>query len=105
MHQYDALGKEPVVFSSFKRTFLYVFLFLFLGFSLLIVFLPYVLSHMAGFLSDPILYSFTAGALVLMWGFYFQLIYWERNNRMKIYVGNEDRLEKICAVREKEGKA
>jgi hypothetical protein len=38
-----------------------------------------------------------------MWGFYFQLIYWEKKNHMKIYIKYENSLEKIYAIGKKEG--
>lgn len=104
MHQYDAVKRNPIVSPSFRKTIFWVFLFLFLGFSLLMTFLPYISSHAAYLLNDQALYSFTTGTLVLMWGFYFQLIYWERKNHMKMYMKREKGQQKLYALGEKEGK-
>lgn len=101
MHQYDAVKRNPVVSPSFRKTFFCVFLFLFLGFSLLMVFLPYILSHVTYLLNDQALYSFTTGTLVLMWSFYFQLIYWERKNNMKTYMKREKGQQKLYVLEEK----
>jgi hypothetical protein len=104
MHQYDAVKRNPVVSPSFRRTLACVVLFLFLGFTLLMAFLPYISSHAAYFLNDQALYSFTTGTLILMWSFYFQLIYWERKNHMKMYIKREKGQQKLYVLGEKEGK-
>lgn len=102
MHQYDAVKKNPVVSPSFRKTLAGVVLFLFLGFTLLMAFLPYISSHEAYLFNDQVLYSFTSGTLILMWGFYFQLIYWERKNHMKMYTKREKGQQKLYVLREKE---
>jgi hypothetical protein len=101
MHQYDAVKRNPVISPSFRKTFFYVFLFLFLGFSLLMAFLPYISSHAAHLLNDQTLYPFVSGTLVLMWGFYFQLIYWEKKNHMKMYMKKEKGQQKLYVLGEK----
>ncbi|MGA9187212.1 MAG: DUF1673 domain-containing protein, partial [Methanosarcina sp.] len=103
MHQYDAVKRNPVVSLSFRKTFFCVFIFLFLGFTLLMAFLPYISSHAAYLLNDQILYSFTTGTLVLMLSFYFQLIYWERKNHMKMYMKREKGKQKLYVLGENEG--
>lgn len=100
-HQYDAVKEKTVISPSFRKTFFCVFIFVFLGFTLLMVFLPYISSHAANLLNDQTLYSFTAGTLVLMWGFYFQLIYWERKNHMEMYMKREKGLHKLYILGEK----
>lgn len=94
MHQYDAVKRNPVVSPSFRKTFFCVFVFLFLGFTLLMAFLPSISSHAAYLLNTQTLYSFTSGTLVLMWSFYFQLICWERKNHMKMYMKRENEGER-----------
>jgi hypothetical protein len=103
IHQYDAVKKNPVVSPSFRKTFFCVFIFLFLGFTLLMAFLPYISSHAAYLLNDQTLYSFTTGTLVLMWSFYFQLIYWERKNHMKMYMKREKGKQKLYVLGENKG--
>jgi hypothetical protein len=39
-----------------------------------------------------------------MWGFYFQLIYWEKKHHVKIYIKSEKGFQKMYALGEKEGK-
>ena len=103
MHQYDAVKRNPVVSPSFRKTFFCVFISLFLGFTLLMAFLPYISSHAAYLLNIQTLYSFTSGTLVLMWSFYFQLIYWERKNHMKMYMKREKGKQKLYVPGENEG--
>lgn len=103
MHQYDVVKRNPVVSPSFRKTFFCVFIFLFLGFTLLMAFLPYISSHAAYLLNTQTLYSFTSGTLVLMWSFYFQLIYWERKNHMKMYMKREKGKQKLYVLGENEG--
>ena len=103
MHQYNAVKEKTVISPSFRKTFARVVLFLFLGFTLLLAFLPYISSHAAYLLNDQALYSFVSGTLVLMWGFYLQLIYWERKNHMKMYMKREKGQQKLYVLGEKEG--
>jgi uncharacterized membrane protein (DUF485 family) len=102
MHQYDAVKRNPVVSPSFRKTLTCVVLFLFLGFTLLMAFLPYISSHAAYLFNDQVLSSFTSGTLILMWSFYFQLIYWEKKNHMKMYVKREKGQQKLYVLGEKE---
>jgi len=99
MRQYDALAKKPVVGSSLKKTFFWVFLALISGLILLMVFLPYVTD----FFSAQSIFSFLACGWLLMLGNYLQLIYWERKNHMKIYIKSEMGLQKMYSLREKAG--
>lgn len=101
MHQYDAVKRNPVGPPSFRKTFACVVLFLFLGFTLLMAFLPYISSRAAYLLNNQALYSFVSGTLVLMWSFYFQLIYWERKNHMKMYMKREKGQQKLYVLGEK----
>lgn len=98
MRQYNALAKEPLVGSSSKKIFFRVFLILILFMILPLVFWSYIPS----FLNFRTLLSFTAGAWLLMWGSYLQLIYWERKNHMRIYTRIENGFQKTYAIGEKE---
>jgi uncharacterized integral membrane protein len=104
MNKYNTLAKKPAVVSSFKKTFIWVLSVIILGLILFMVLLPYILSHTALSLNAQSLYSFIAGALILMWGSYLQLIYWERKNHMKIYIKSEKGFQKMYALGEKEAK-
>lgn len=103
MHQYDAAKEKTVISPSFRKTFFCVFLLPFLGLTLLIAFLPYISSHAAYLFNDQVLYSFFSGTMILMWGFYFQLIYWERKNHVKMYVKREKGQHKLYVLGEKGG--
>ena len=97
MRQYDALAKKPIIASSFKKTLFWVFVVLILGLILFMVFLP----HTTLFLNAQSLYSFIAGAWILMGGTYLQLIYWERKNHLKIYIKSEKGFQKMYALGKK----
>jgi hypothetical protein len=101
MNKYDTLAKKPAVVSSFKKTFFWIFSVIILGLILSMVFLSYILSYTAISLNARSLYSFVAGALILMWGTYLQLIYWEIKNHMKIYIKSEEGSQKMYALGEK----
>ncbi|AKB18794.1 MULTISPECIES: DUF1673 domain-containing protein [unclassified Methanosarcina] len=103
MRQYDTLAKKPFIASSFKKTLFWIFLVLILGLILPMVFLSYILSYIPSFLNAQSLYSFIAGAWILMGGTYLQLIYWERKNHMKIYIKSEGGFQKLYALGEKAG--
>ncbi|KKG06919.1 DUF1673 domain-containing protein [Methanosarcina mazei] len=102
MHQYNAVKEKPVISPSFRKTLACIVLFLFLGITLLLVFLPYISPYFY-LLNDQTLNSFVLGTLILMWGFYFQLIYWERKNHMKIYIKRENAQQKLYVLEEKGG--
>jgi hypothetical protein len=99
MRQYDNLVKEPIIGSSTKKIFFKVFLILILFLILPLVFWSYI----SFFINFRSLLSFTAGAWILMWGIYLQLIYWERKNHMRIYIKSEKGFQKMYALREKKG--
>ena len=101
MHQYNAVKEKPVISPFFRKSLFCVLLFLFLGLILLMAFLPYISSHAAHLLNDRTLYSFVSGTLIPMWGFYFQLIYWEKKNHMKMYMKKEKGQQKLYALGEK----
>ena len=102
MHQYNAVKEKPVISPSFRKTLACIVLFLFLGITLLMVFLPYISPYFY-LLNDQTLNSFVLGTLILIWGFYFQLIYWERKNHMKIYIKRENAQQKLYFLEGKGG--
>ncbi|MPN18581.1 hypothetical protein SDC9_165941 [bioreactor metagenome] len=102
MHQYNAAKEKPVISPSFRKTLACVVLVLFLGFTLLLLFLPHISSHVVYFLKYQTLDSFVSGTLILIWGFYFQLIYWEKKNHMKMYIRREKGQQKLYVLGEKE---
>lgn len=102
MHQYNAVKEKPVISPSFRKTLACIVLFLLLGITLLLVFLPYISPYFY-LLNDQTLNSFVLGTLILIWGFYFQLIYWERKNHMKIYIKRENAQQKLYVLEEKGG--
>lgn len=77
MNKYDALAKNLLLLLPLKKTFIWVLSVIILGLILFMVLLSH-LSHMLHFLNAQSMYSFIAGALILMWGSYLQLICWER---------------------------
>jgi hypothetical protein len=99
MKRYDALAKKTIIGSSSKKAYFRFFLVLISFFVLFMIFFPYMIN----FLSLQSIFSFLAGTWIIMWGNYFQLIYWERKNHMKIYAGSENGFQKMYTVREKEG--
>ncbi|KKG29130.1 hypothetical protein DU52_01720 [Methanosarcina mazei] len=101
MNKYNTLAKKPAVVSSFKKTFIWVISVIILGLILFMVLLSH-LSHILYFLNAQSMYSFIAGAWILMWGSYLQLIYWEKENHMKIYIKSEKGFQKMYALGEKE---
>lgn len=103
MRQYDTLAKKPIIASSFKKTLFWIFLVMILGLILPMVFLSYILSYIPSFLNAQSMYSFIAGAWILMGGTYLQLIYWERKNHLKIYIKSEQGFQKMYALEEKAG--
>jgi len=101
MNKYDTLAKKPAVLFSLKKTFIWVLSVIILGLILFMVLLSH-LSHILHFLNAQSMYSFIAGAWILMWGSYFQLIYWEKENHMKIYIKSEKGFQKMYVLGEKE---
>lgn len=100
MNKYDTLTKKPAVLSSFKKTFIWVISVIILGLVLFMILLSH-LSHMLHFLNAQSMYSFIAGTWILMWGSYLQLIYWEKENHMKIYIKSEKGFQKMYVLGEK----
>ncbi len=107
IQRYDAIAKKPVVryvskIKSLRGLLTIIILLLRISVVLLLslIFLPRIFE----FDFKSAISIFISGLWFLMWGFYFQLIYWEKKNHMKIYIKRENSFEKMYAVGEKEGK-
>ncbi|MDR7666230.1 DUF1673 domain-containing protein [Methanosarcina sp. Z-7115] len=96
IQRFNDIAKKPVVRYVSKVSYLWILIIIIL--LILLMVLSYLIRqswHSALFGLSIILF--------LTWGFYFQLIYWEKKNRMKIYIKYENSFEKTYAIREKEG--
>lgn len=94
MQRYNAVAKKPITrFFSKKKAF-EIFLAIILFGILFILLLPYTLN----FLDSQSIFSFLAPIWLFLWGNYFQLIYWEKKNHMRIYIKSENGFQKIYAV-------
>lgn len=90
MQQYNNISKKPIIGSFSTKKFIGIFLAAFL---LIMILLPNILN-----VKIQTIYSLIAGILILMWGSYFQLIYWEKKNHMKIYSVSENGFQKTYAI-------
>lgn len=96
IQRFNDIAKKPVVRYISKVSYLWILIIIIL--LILLMVLSYLIRqswHSALFGLSIILF--------LTWGFYFQLIYWEKKNRMKIYIKYENSFEKTYAIGEKEG--
>lgn len=96
MKQYDDIARKPIIRYGSKEKYLPGLLFIIL--SILFVSFFTVLSYMFNFGSLSISTFFLSILWFFMWGSYFQLIYWEIKNHMKICIIFENSLEKIYAL-------
>lgn len=96
IQRFNGIARKPTVRYVSKVSYLWVLIIII--FIALLMLLTYMIrqSWHSALFGLSILLFFT-------WGFYIQLIYWERRNHMKIYVKHENSLEKMYAVGEKEG--
>ncbi|AKB34510.1 hypothetical protein MSSIH_3820 [Methanosarcina siciliae HI350] len=101
MKQYDDIARKPIIRYGSKEKYLPGLLFIIL--SILFVSFFTVLSYMFNFGSLSISTFFLSILWFFMWGSYFQLIYWEIKNHMKICIIFENSLEKIYALGKNEG--
>lgn len=90
------IAKKPIVRYVSKKSYLWVLIII--VFTALLMLLTYMIrqSWHSALFGLSILLFFT-------WGGYFQLIYWEKKNHMKIYIKHENGIENMYAVGEKEG--
>lgn len=101
MQRYDDIARKPIVRQGSKKKYLPGLLIII--FFILFFVLPFtVLPYMFNFGVQPTYYGLSV-VWFLIWGFYFQLIYWEKKYHMRIYIIFENGLEKMYAIGEKEG--
>lgn len=96
IQRFNDIEKKPIVRYVSKVSYLWV----------LIIIILVVLLMILSYMIRQSWYSALFGLSIIwffMWGFYFQLIYWEKKNHMKIYIKHENSFEKMYAVGEKEG--
>lgn len=97
IQRFNDIEKKPIVRYVSKLSYFWVFL-------IIIVFIAPMML-----LTYMIIQSWNLALLELsilcffMWGFYFQLIYWEKKTHMRIYIKSENGFQKAYAIGEKEG--
>ena len=96
IQRFNDIAKNPIARNVSKLSYLWIF-FIIIVFIAPITLLTYMLTHWNLALFELSILCF------FMWGFYFQLIYWEKKNHMKIYIKHENSFEKTYAVGENEG--
>jgi len=96
IQRFNDIAKKPIARNVSKLSYLWIFLII-IVFIAPITLLTYMLTHWNLALFELSILCF------FMWGFYFQLIYWEKKNHMKIYIKHENSFEKTYAVGENEG--
>ncbi len=100
IQRYDEIARKAIIRYASKEKYLPGLLFIILV--ILFTFFFTVLSHMFNFGCPSVSTFYLSILWFFMWGFYFQLIYWEMKNHMKICIIFENSLEKIYAIGEKE---
>ncbi|MCC4767965.1 DUF1673 family protein [Methanosarcina sp. DH1] len=101
MQRYNDIARKPITRYGSKEKYLPGLLFII--FTILFTSLLIVLSYMFNF-GIPSIPAFYFSILwFFMWGFYFQLIYWEMKNHMKICIIFENGFQKTYALGKKEG--
>lgn len=106
IQRYDTIAKKPVVryISKIKSLRgLLTIISLLLRIIVLLLLSLVLLPHILEFDLKSAMHIFISGLWFLMWGFYFQLIYWEKKNHMKMYMKIEKRQQKLYVLGEKEG--
>ncbi|AKB52816.1 hypothetical protein MSBRW_3563 [Methanosarcina barkeri str. Wiesmoor] len=97
IQRFNDIAKKPIVRYVSKLSYLWVLIII--VFIALLMLLTYMIrqSWHSALFGLSILCFF-------MWGFYFQLIHWEKKNHMRIYIESENGFQKAYAIGEKEGK-
>ncbi|PAV12197.1 hypothetical protein ASJ81_07635 [Methanosarcina spelaei] len=106
IQRYEAIAKKPIVryVSEIKSLRgLLTIISLVLRISVLLFLSFVLLPRILEFDFKSAISIFISGLWFLMWGFYFQLIYWEKKNHMRIYIKSGNGFQKSYAIREKEG--
>ena len=96
IQRFNGIAEKPIVRYVSKTSYLWVFIIV------LFVFLLMLLSYMIRQSWHSALFGLSI-VWLLMWGFYFQLIYWEKENHMRIYIKSGNGFQKAYAIEEKEG--
>ncbi|AKB59871.1 DUF1673 domain-containing protein [Methanosarcina barkeri] len=97
IQRFNDVAKKPIVRYISKLAYLWIFLIIivFIAPMMLLTYMIIQSWHLALLgLSIPCFF---------MWGFYFQLIHWEKKNHMRIYIKSENGFQKAYAIGEKEG--
>ena len=97
IQRFNDIAKKSIVRYISKLAYLWIFLIIivFIAPMMLLTYMIIQSWHLA-LLGLSILCFF-------MWGFYFQLIHWEKKNHMRIYIKSENGFQKAYAIGEKEG--
>lgn len=96
IQRFNDIAKKPTVRYISKKSYLWILIIILFVF--LLMFLSYVIRqswHSALFGLSILLF--------FIWGFYFQLIHWEKKNHMIIYIKSENGFQKTYVIGEKEG--
>jgi hypothetical protein len=101
MQRYDEIARKPIIRYGSKEKYIPGLLLIIL--IILFTFLFTVFAYIFNFSCPSVSTSYFSILWFYMWGFYFQLIYWEMKNHMKICIIFENSLEKIYALGKKEG--
>jgi hypothetical protein len=96
IQRFNDIAEKPIVRYVSKTSYLWILIIV------LFVFLLMLLSYMIRQSWHSALFGLSI-VWLLMWGFYFQLIYWEKKNHMRIYIKSGNGFQKAYAIREKEG--
>lgn len=96
IQRFNDIAKKPIIRYVSKTLYLWVLIII------LFVFLLMLLSYMIRQFCHTALLGLS-NVWFFMWGFYFQLIYWEKKNHMRIYIKSGNGFQKAYAIEEKEG--
>jgi hypothetical protein len=97
IQRFNDIVKKPIVHYVSKVSYLWILIII------ILVVLLMILSYMIRQSWQSALFGLSV-IWFFMWGFYFQLIYWEKKNHLKIYIKSEKGFQKMYALGEKEGK-
>ncbi len=96
IQRFNDIAKKSIVRYVSKLSYLWVFLIIIVFIAPMIL-LTYMIIHWNLALFELSILCF------FMWGFYFQLIYWEKKNHMRIYIKSGSGFQETYAIGEKEG--
>lgn len=96
IQRFNDIAKKPIVRYVSKVSYLWVLIII--VFITLLMLLTYMIRQSW----NSALFGLSI-LLFFMWGFYFQLIHWEKKNHMRIYIKSENGFQKAYAIGEKKG--